>query len=367
MKNKSLLVRKLLQQYILWIVLLVAAIVIIPLVGRELSYMKVWYPEDPMYQVLSWLKGRIWFVMLFTAFFGWIVVTYIYFRRLSGYLNEAFSAAEKMIAEPDKRIELSPDLQTFEIEMNRIREDNLFHQRAAKEAEQRKNELIVYLAHDLRTPLTSVIGYLTLLDESPELPMEARAKYIGITLNKAYRLESLINDFFEITRFNLSTISLTKQATNLGLMVEQISFEFLPILDSKQLSWELDIAKDIEVAIDTEKFERILDNLIRNAIAYADAQTVIKVSLEKNGNQARLIFENSSPTIPAEKLARIFEPFYRASSSRDTESGGTGLGLPIAKELVELHGGILIAESEEQRFRMILTLPISESSNAANE
>ncbi len=158
-------------------------------------------------------------------------------------MNETIQATTQLIEEPTKRITLSSHLIDVQEEMNQLREKSLQDQRAAKEAEQRKNDLIVYLAHDLRTPLTSVIGYLTLLKEEPQLSNAMRNRYTEIALQKAQRLELLISEFFEITRFNLTTIVLQTETTDLSLMLEQLTFEFLPLLEEKNLNWQLNLQK----------------------------------------------------------------------------------------------------------------------------
>lgn len=321
--------------------------------------MRTWYYDDPFYPLLKFANDHILILVIVAAIFIWLVTTWFFVGQAAGYLDETLGAAKQLVSAPEKPITLSADLRDFADEMNQIRMDTLFHQRAAKEAEQKKNDLIVYLAHDLRTPLTSIIGYLTLLEESPDLPAAMRAKYTGITLEKAYRLESLINEFFEITRFNLATVSLVTKAVDLSVMVEQISYEFLPMMAPKNLTWKTQVAADIWVDLDTEKFERVLDNLIKNAILYATPDSAIVITLVQEANQAMMTIRNQGATLPADKLERIFEPFFRGDSARGTQAGGTGLGLPIAKEIVESHQGTLKAESTDGHFQMVLSLPIA--------
>lgn len=359
MKNKSKLARTLLLRYLIIAGTLLAIGIALPFLARIILSSRIWYADDFLYPFLNWAYNHLIPLLFGVVILIWILITVLILWRAVGYLDEALQATQQLVTKPEQTIQLSPELTELEAELNHIREDSLFHQRAAQEAEQRKNDLIVYLAHDLRTPLTSIIGYLTLLEEMPELPLSQRAKYLHITLDKAYRLENLINEFFEITRFNLSSISLVKEKTDLSMMVEQITYEFTPVLSQKNLSWQLDLTKQISLALDREKFERVLDNLIRNAISYAAPDSAIKVTLSHIGGNAYLEFENQGPTIPPDKLKRIFEPFYRADSARGTEAGGTGLGLPIAKEIVEGHGGTLTATSEDNTFRLQLTLPLS--------
>ena len=147
----------------------------------------------------------------------------------------------------------------------------------AREAEQRKNDLIVYLAHDLKTPLTSIIGYLTLLRDEPELSPAMRAKYTGIALDKAERLETLINEFFEITRFSLTHLTLQREEVNLTRMLEQVTFEFQPVLAEMDLVWDLSLPPDVVVVCDPDKLERVFDNLLRNANNYSYPGTLIRV------------------------------------------------------------------------------------------
>ena len=223
--------------------------------------------------------------------------------------------------------------------------------------EQERTQALAALAHDLKTPLTSVIGYLTLLWDEPQISQELRAKYTGIALHKAQRLEDLINEFFDITRFSLSHLALAKQEVNLTRMLEQMTYEFQPALAEKRLTWTLQLAPNVHVFCDPDKLERVFDNLFRNAVHYSYGQTAITLHLEQQGEQASVRVENRGKTIPPEKLSQIFEQFFRLDSARGTTTGGAGLGLAIAKEIVELHGGTIAAESQDEHIAFTVRLP----------
>lgn len=358
MKHSLILSRKLIKQYIVTALIAVGITILVPLVLKYILGSRVWHYEDFGYPLLSWANRHLTTLLVVIALVCWLALTFYFIAKATRYLDQAFSATKQLITAPEKTIYLSEELAEFEQEINQIREDSLFHQRAAAEAEQRKNELIVYLAHDLRTPLTSIIGYLTLMIESPELEITTRSKYTKLTLEKAQRLESLINEFFEITRFNLTAISLEMRQIDLSLMLEQISYEFLPVMADKNLTWNLDLEPGITIEADVEKFERVLDNLTKNAINYADSQTELILQLQSNSEQAQITLTNQGATIPQNRLERIFEPFYRGDSARGSQTGGTGLGLPIAKEIIELHGGTITPESRQGKFIMTVTLPI---------
>lgn len=230
----------------------------------------------------------------------------------------------------------------------------------AKEAEQRKNDLVVYLAHDLKTPLTSIIGYLSLLEESPDLPVEQRAKYLSITVDKAYRLEQLINEFFDITRFNLQAVVLEKGRLDLSMLLQQMAEEFQPMLAEKELVLVPHIPDEIRIIGDGDKLARVFDNLLRNAISYSYPKSVIQVVLTRDGNYVTVEMRNRGDEIPPEKLSRLFEKFFRSDSARSSRSGGAGLGLAIAKQITELHGGTITARSNVDFTEFAVTLPVNE-------
>lgn len=254
-----------------------------------------------------------------------------------------------------------------EIKLRDIKLGVVESRQAAIEAENKKNDLVLYLAHDLKTPLTSVIGYLTLLDECPELPIQQRAKFTGIALDKSYRLEQLINEFFEITRFNIHNITLERNRIDLNMMIAQITDEFYPMLSEKNLTVDIDIIEHIVMFADSDKIARVFDNLLKNAVNYSYENTVIRVGARIRRDKVIIKFRNKSDEIPEEKLERLFDKFYRADTSRTSSTGGSGLGLAIAKQLTELHGGTIRAKSTSDYTDFTVIIPYINASDIPDE
>ena len=288
---------------------------------------------------------------------GMLLLSVSYVFKLSRLLNLAsrsISEEEPVIFGegcPEELMEFSQKLKDFKYELK-------LTEQARLAAEQQKNDLVVYLAHDLKTPLTSVIGYISLLEEAPELPMEQRAKYIGIALEKAYRLEQLINEFFEITRMNLQTIPAQKYPVNLTILLVQIINEFFPMLEEKNISVRQNIEPELMIFADADKLARVFDNLFRNAVNYSYEGTEIVCSARKGNGCVLINLKNKGDHIPPEKLSRMFEKFYRLDSSRQSSTGGAGLGLAIAKQIIELHDGSIEALCVDgvTEFRIVLPL-----------
>ena len=344
--------------YLLALVIYVAALFAILAIGWSVSMNISWQPSS-IYYLLQWVKEWIIAIMLILILIGWIVITLRFMTRPLRYLDELVDASEKLANPGEEPIRLSRAMKSVEDELNLVREGALRNAMLAKGAEQRKNDLIVYLAHDLKTPLTSVIGYLTLLRDEPQISEEMRSRYTGIALDKAERLEDLINEFFDITRFNLTNIQLEPERVNISRMLEQIGFEFHPILAEKDLKLETEIKPNVEILCDPDKLARVFDNLLRNAVNYSYAGTTIYLSMdyEPIKDEVKICVENHGKTISPDKLDRIFEQFFRLDSSRRSSTGGSGLGLAIAKEIVESHHGTITAESENESIRFTVVLP----------
>ena len=216
-----------------------------------------------------------------------------------------------------------------------------------RESERTKNELITNVAHDLRTPLTSIIAYLELLSGKPDMPEEIRGKYINIAYTKARRLEKLIEDLFGFTKLNYGKISMNVGKVDVVKLMGQLLEESFPNFADKNLSYELQSnvpAKVIDA--DGNLLARLFDNLIGNAIKYgADGKrVVVKILAEEEVVTVQVI--NYGYVIPADELPLIFNKFYRVEHSRSTNTGGTGLGLAIAKNIVEMHGGTIDVTSD---------------------
>ena len=304
------------------------------------------------------------FLMDFKVEIGFIIYVIVLFfialnsiSRAQKYFDTIYLQAEKVLINDDEIDTLPNELKDIEVRLKDIKYTVFRNEQLAKEAEQRKNDLVVYLAHDLKTPLTSVIGYLSLLDECPELPIEMRAKYTSIALDKAYRLEQLINEFFDITRFNLQTITLENNRIDMSMMLAQMLEEFYPLLAEKKIYPKTEIEPGIKMIGDSDKLARVFDNLLRNAVNYSYPDTVLYVVARQEEDYVEIVFRNTGDEIPPQKLESIFEKFFRVDSSRSTATGGAGLGLAIAKQIVELHGGIITASSNSEFTEFNVKLP----------
>lgn len=304
-------------------------------------------------------RNNMGLLIVITIVFVFLIVLRVYLSNFTKYFNEINRGIDALIEENAGDISLSPELAATEKKINNIKHTLEQRKLAAEAAEQRKNDLVVYLAHDLKTPLTSVIGYLTLLRDENQISEELREKYLSISLEKAERLEDLINEFFEITRFNLSGITLEYSRVNLTRLLEQLVYEFQPMLSEKNLKCVLQIAPDTMIRCDVDKMQRVFDNLLRNAVNYSFEDTEIYITAVQKEHNISIRFRNRGNTISKEKLERIFEQFYRLDTARSSRSGGAGLGLAIAKEIITLHGGTITAKSEDEIIEFEVTIPLS--------
>lgn len=346
----SVLFRRYLRQCTLWAA---GLIVVGGLFDTIIQILPMYYQTDFYMRYRSLYTACV-CVALWTVIV--LVLTWRLVRRAASYIDEVQIAAHQVASDSDELITLSPELTEIAVSLNALKQESLHNARAAADAETRKNDLIMYLAHDLKTPLASVIGYLSLLRDEPTLPADMRTRYLTTTLVKAERLDTLINEFFEITRFNLSEVPLAPQRMDLSLLLEQLLFEAQPQLAEKGLTTTLSAPEHLPLRADPDKLSRVFDNLLRNAILYSWPDTAIAISAEHDDRVAIIRFTNQGDTIPPEKLARLFEQFFRLDSARAT-SGGVGLGLAIARAITRQHGGDIIAESANDRVTFTVTLP----------
>ncbi|MGM0123552.1 two-component system, OmpR family, sensor histidine kinase VanS [Enterococcus sp. AZ194] len=359
---KERLIKQLVRRLAMYVASAIITAAVIFAGGTFLFSLYTWKWENPIYQLAKRVEYLYpWLLIIIILIVSIVALVQTWLQSVE-QLDEVLDASRTLYKNQEVPLHLSNELQEFEIELNQIKYEIDVNQRTAKEAEQRKNDLIVYLAHDLKTPLTSVIGYLTLLrDEQEMFSPELRKKYLHISLEKAERLEELINEFFEIARFNLSNIELSPTKVNLTMMFEQLSYEFLPVLSAKNLTLTREIEGNTFASIDVDKMQRVFDNLLQNAVnySYEGEEIVVRVKSDEAKKQLLLSFTNHGPIIPPEKLTRIFEQFFRLDTSRQTNRGGAGLGLAITKQIVELHGGQLKAESHNEMTTLTIYLPFS--------
>ena len=359
MKNKNKLTIRLTKNYFYTITLVTVILVGIPLIIGMLASLRIWSGDEFIYPMMHFLNKTLIFWIIGVPLVIWLIVTYVYFRKIMGYLEDMLDGTKKIIEEPENVVMLRPDLSEFEHEINQIREESLENKRTSEELEKKKKDLLLYLAHDLRTPLTSIVGYVALLQNLNFVSSDSKEgkKYVRIISEKAYRLENLINDFFEIAKISVGKIKLERQKINLSLMLEQVSSEFLPFLDEKQLIWNLKIEKDVYVSVDVNKFERVLDNIIRNSIAYAQLNSEISLSLRQADSAILLSLSNKSKELSNKAMNHVFDPFFRGDHSRNTQTGNAGLGLAIAKQIIEEHGGKIEANSVNDTFEINVYIP----------
>ena len=307
-----------------------------------------WYMNNLWDRIGPYSGGRIELprIALFLIGFGlpvviWFLYTIRFLQKPLRYLDDLLDATAQLATDKEKPIVLPAVMKEAENELNEVRLQSILDERRILENEEKKN----------------------------------RARYIGIARAKAERLEELIGEFFDITRLTLTTMTLNRTEINLSRMLEQIVSESEVLLEEKGVRWKADIQPDVHLSGDADKLQRVFDNLIRNAVSYCypNTELVLRMREMDSGNaggagiltrgkpagagSVQISLRNSGPTIPKEKLRMLFEQFYRLDESRGTDSGGAGLGLAIAKEIVELHGGTILAESENESIVFTVTLP----------
>ena len=291
-----------------------------------------------LYRLIFW-QNKV--LIIGAGFFALLLFSfYLGMSKFTNYLREVEGGIQMILNESDDKIVLSDTLEPLENRLNEIKETLKEQRRSLEESEQRKNDLIVYL-----------------LNEAKDMPEEQREKYIGISLSKAKRLGELINEFFEITRYNLQNITLDKKEFYLYVLLEQVLDSFDPVFQEKGLQCTIEVDDRILIYGDPDRLARVFENLLRNAVSYCYPHSKIEVYGAIKGENAEIIVRNQGKTIPAHQLENLFEKFYRLDEARSSESGGAGLGLAIAKEIIELHNGTIQADSRDGYTSFIIRLP----------
>lgn len=306
-------------------------------------------------------RGELIILLMFIVWLVYVILSlYRMIKKIFSYINAIVESSNNWFTKDTDYITLPDELSDLEKKLNYLKRESLTNEKLARENEQKKDELIVYLAHDIKTHLTSMIGYLSILNEMDDMPKKQQEKYIKIALDKSYRLEELINELFDVARFNSEKIILEKEKLNLNLMLAQIIDDFYPTLSELNKKIELNNEQQIMLVADPDKLGRVFNNLIKNAINYSAENSNIRINVRKNEYNIIVDIINEGRQIPKEKLDQIFEKFYRLDSSRISKTGGSGLGLAIAKDIVQLHGGQIKAINSEKETLFRVELPLVE-------
>ena len=304
--------------------------------GMENSLVLLFYRPGTMIVLLYVLLG-----------IGVFSVSFLLLQSRSMRYISRISSAMREIAEGDLNITLDvegdDEFADMAENLNNMVEELRQLMDKERESERTKNELITNVAHDLRTPLTSIIGYLELLSGPVKLNEEMQKKYLDITYKKSKRLQKLIEDLFGFTKLNYGKISMKVSKVDIVKLLSQMLEEFYPNFMEKNLAYELQSNVTAKViTADGNLLARLFDNLINNAIKYGSEGKKIIVKVDATDT----VVTNFGYVIPKEELPLLFEKFYRVEQSRSVNTGGTGLGLAIAKNIVDMHGGTIGVTSD---------------------
>ena len=314
------------------------------------SYMRNTDRDNAFVELLTTFDAVV--ILIYVVFgIGIFTVTFLLLQEKSMRYIAKISSAMHSISEGDLNItvdiEGDDEFSIMAASLNKMVGDLKELMDKEREAERTKNELITNIAHDLRTPLTSINGYLELLSGDTKLDPEVQKKYIGIAYVKTKRLEKLIEDLFGFTKLNYGKMSMHVSRVDVIKLLSQLLEEFYPSFVDKNLSYELQSnVPAMVIAADGNLLARLFDNLINNAIKYGADGKRILVKVNGNEEQVTVSVVNYGYVIPADELPLIFNKFYRVEQSRSTDTGGTGLGLAIAKNIVDMHGGSIDVTSD---------------------
>lgn len=261
----------------------------------------------------------------------------------------------------DHRIDfnLTGDTQRVVESVNALVDSAIHSMDEEREIERSKDALITNVSHDIRTPLTSIIGYLGLIENQQYQSEEDLVKYAHIAYLKASQMKSLVEDLFEYTKSRQTETPLAINRLNLTAMLEQLAASFELEANKKHLKIEVESgSQPIYIEADAEKLGRVFSNLITNAFKYGTGAKNVVLQAEQRGEEVVIHVTNDGQRIPAESLSRLFERFYRVEESRSKATGGSGLGLAIAQSIVEHHGGYIYAQSDDEQTSFVIHLPV---------
>lgn len=310
------------------------------------------------------------FIIPFFAMFDILVVFWRLIRRyrqmqLRHIINELHYIAN---GNYDYRIpfELRGDLSKVVDSINGLVDSTVAAIEDERAIEKSKDELITNVSHDIRTPLTSIIGYLGLIEDHQYQNTDEILKYTSIAYKKAKQMKSLVEDLFEYSKVRQPSVPVNNVSFDMVQLLEQLAADFE--LEAKKNGIQILVdttEKQLIMDGDTEKLVRVFNNLITNGLKYGTHADKIVIKIEKTKNEAVITVQNNGQPIPREALDQLFDRFYRVDESRSQEISGTGLGLAITQNIVNLHGGYIYAQSNEDWTSFIIHLPLHKNQTKA--
>lgn len=304
-------------------------------------------------------------IMLVIGLLVFILTFYYLIRKYMKYVRVITNAVEDIArGNLDTEIPVLTEDEFGQIAscMNQMQEHIKEVMERERMAEHTKNDLISSVAHDLRTPLTSIIGYIGWVKEQPELSEEVRQKYLDIAYRKAQHLESLTNELFGFVKLEHREMSLDMGNLDLKQLLEQLMDECYPSFEKFGLQAQF-VCEEEQVLLegDGNLLARLFDNLLNNAVKYGKDGKLIRVELEKKNHYGIVRVINYGFVIPENEIGNLFRKFYRVEQSRSQDTGGTGLGLAIVEQIVQLHHGTIGVRSDLQGTVFEVSLPLKQS------
>lgn len=304
-------------------------------------------------------------IAVFFAFYFWLLT-----RKYMGYLRElsdGICGFAKGKLEEYVEVRGNDELGMIAANLNTMADNLKAMMEHDRSVETRKNELVTNVAHDLRTPLTSILGYLGLADR-PDISEEKRRNYVATAYEKAKRLEQLVENLFEYSKMTLGAVRMDCQELDLIRVLQQLLEEFYPSFAQSGLALDFYYKeKNAFLYADGNLLARAFANLIGNAVKYGSDGKRVEIRLQQTTDEVTVQIINFGEIIPKEALDNIFERFYRVESSRSVQTGGSGLGLTIAKSVIEMHHGTVRATSDLNGTVFTVTLPKKPAEEQAGE
>lgn len=304
------------------------------------------------------------FVYIFLLLLAIVAIIWRLIRRYRSFEMKHVISELKYIAEGhfEHRIPSSSDtdLQEFIDSIHSLVDSTVEAMEEERRVEQTKDELITNVSHDIRTPLTSIIGYLELVTEERYTSDEQARSYVETAYKKAEQMKILVNDLFEYTSVHQADAPLNIMTFDMVQLIEQLAIDFL--IEAKEKGMKIEVVSNeekLEMQGDAEKLVRVFGNLLSNALKYGVGGTKIMIEIKALKNERiQVVVKNDGQKIPEEAMGQLFERFYRAETSRSQEIASTGLGLAIVKSIVELHSGSITASTTKDWTTFVIELPL---------